>query len=626
MSDVIAELVARLGYEVDTSGLKKFDDDTKKAKGSALNLRKGLTLLAGGIAGVAAAAAAAATALGGMIVKVAEHGAETKRAADKIGANVREFQRLQFAARKVGVEFEETYEAAKTLRENLGELDAQAGGPAVDALKSLGLELEDVIDLPLEQQFGVIGDALNGLENDAQRTAIAIQLMGDDGSKLQNLLAQGSAGIEEMGDRAEELGAVLGEDQLAASVRFEEAMTEIKAAAFGVGATLVEGVTPHVTDLIERFTEWIAENEELISQDIPDLLGAIAEYVAFVAENWSTVVEVVSAFVDELKLAGETIYDEYGPAIDFAVDLGNKLIDVWTTIAGAIAGAAAEILEFVGIIEDADATISRLAAAVGLESSGGGSGKSERDKRKAEREKERERKRRVRDALRGSASDLADLAASGDLTDSEMAQVQVALARKLGRGASKAAVAARQAELRKKQAKAKAGFKSGASGGGSDKVDTSKAEALFGEQIRRLGASAGATDKAIEAAIESAASSLEQGASESIALQAGIGQIESLTGADLGDSGSFVSPFEQALSGGISARAGGGSNPTAGAKFVRIDASFNSPIDVTVQIAPSELSGMSGEQVAQLAEEKIAKVLAERNRRAFDHFKGAVQG
>jgi hypothetical protein len=68
-------------------------------------------------------------------------------------------------------------------------------------------------------------------------------------------------------------------------------------------------------------------------------------------------------------------------------------------------------------------------------------------------------------------------------------------------------------------------------------VDTREARELFGAEFEALARAAGVGDRAIQAALESAASSLESGASQAVARQAGVGQLESLSGASLSAAG-----------------------------------------------------------------------------------------
>jgi hypothetical protein len=111
-------------------------------------------------------------------------------------------------------------------------------------------------------------------------------------------------------------------------------------------------------------------------------------------------------------------------------------------------------------------------------------------------------------------------------------------------------------------------LRAGSGGGGTGKIDTSAADALFGEELRVLGAAAGATQAQIRKALEAAAGSLKGEASPTVARQAAVGQLESLTGASLSAAGGP----EAALFGALTQIGGpqAGRSAADGARFVQV--------------------------------------------------------
>lgn len=614
MADVIAELVGRLGYQVDDKGLKQFDEGLGKAEKSAGRFEGSIAKGAKAVAalGVAAAAAAAAG-LAKLVVQVAEAGDEIGDTATNLKIGTTELQRLRFAADKFGGSAASLDKAIIKLNSGLVDAASKGAGPTHDALKLLGVDIRQLEGLSTEERFGVIADAMAGIEDGAIKTALAAKLFGKSaGPELVGFLDAGSAGIEGMGDRLEDLGGVMSEDAIEASGKFDDALKDLKAAAFGAGAQLVQGLTPAVTDGVESFSAWIAENDEFIRQDLPAVLTAIAEATVAVVGFFAEAIAQVDDFATEIQHLGEDIYAEYGPAIDFVIDTGKTLAGIWVDIASAIGKGILKLLEFAGVIDDVEDTVFSIKVGLGIAD-------------------EPTATARGTAGIPGEQGDAGRARAAAATAEREAAEASLA-AQKESLRAAESLLRQQQrtrtrgltlADIEGKGKKGRGGGKG--SKGPSDADLRALAEAKFGAQLDDLARRSGATPQARAAAALAAGQALQQGAAEKVALEAGVGQIESLTGEDLGAVG-LGGDIASALFGErLGGQAGGGDSPTAGAKFVQIDASFNAPTTIEINLPEGALAGMSPHEIAQVVEDRIGEALDERNRRAFDHFSQAVR-
>lgn len=134
------------------------------------------------------------------------------KAADAAGIGVERLQSLRFAAEQSGVSAGQLDDGMKRLNRRLGLFINDGGGPAAAAFRTLGLET-DIASGKLqstERVFDRSVTALQGIENQAQRTALASQLFGEDaGPKLALLLNKGESGIADLENQARSLGLVL---------------------------------------------------------------------------------------------------------------------------------------------------------------------------------------------------------------------------------------------------------------------------------------------------------------------------------------------------------------------------------------------------------------------------------
>jgi hypothetical protein len=206
---------------------------------------------------------------------VVSQGSEIEKWRKRIGISAKELQALEFAGKSVGAEVDNTREAIKTFRENLGEMQRIGTGPAVDALGTLGIALKDIIDLPAEQQFALLGDAFSELENDSQRLSVATEVMGDDGAALLPLFAKGGKGVDLLTKKFDEMGFGLSDAEAALAGGVGGSMMiveeQINSMKLQIGAELL----PTIQELVVGVGGWIKENKGLIKTTVVDFIHKV---------------------------------------------------------------------------------------------------------------------------------------------------------------------------------------------------------------------------------------------------------------------------------------------------------------------------------------------------------------
>lgn len=157
--------------------------------------------------------------------------------ADNIGITAERLQELQYAASQSGSSADQMTDALVRLNRRLG-LAAQGGGPAINAFRDLGIAVEDANGnvRDVESVFDDVVRAMEGVESQAERAALASQLFGEDaGPGLNQLLSRGVEGVAELSSQASVLSDDLVERAQRASAEWERFTTV-------VGVHAVEGV------------------------------------------------------------------------------------------------------------------------------------------------------------------------------------------------------------------------------------------------------------------------------------------------------------------------------------------------------------------------------------------------
>jgi lambda family phage tail tape measure protein len=253
---VKAELVT-VGQSGEQS-LKRIESAGERASGGlkglgrqAELLRTGIRTLGGALIGV--------TTVGGLAALVDRSISAADaigKTADKIGVGVEALQELRFAAKASGVEQQTLDMALQRFTRRAAEA-AQGTGEAKDALASMGIALRDQSGnlRRSEDLLADVADAFARIEDPAERVRLAFKLFDSEGVALVNLLRGGSGALEEMRDRARDLGIVLDEHLVRDA---ERARTELDTLAQVISANLTRAAL-EAAPVIADLSSWLAD-------------------------------------------------------------------------------------------------------------------------------------------------------------------------------------------------------------------------------------------------------------------------------------------------------------------------------------------------------------------------------
>jgi hypothetical protein len=540
--------------------------------------------------GIAGAATAAAAGVGAIVHSTAESDAQLVRWSTRLGTSVRELSRLEQAAAQVNGEdgIDALREGVQTLRENLGELATQGSGPALESLRTLGLSLSDFEGKDAGAQLATLADALGRVPNDAGMQAILELLGGGDGAKLLPLLREGSAGMAALADEAERLGLVVDDEAAKGSAAFAKELGQVVAMVKAVAASVARELMPVAREYIGIAKAWIAENRELVRTKLREYIEElIPKLISFV----ETIYKIVTAAASLAQALGGMENALTVAGVGFAA-LRVAALGIPGVMIAAAAAIAAGIVQLGGYsdelerirkqADELDARQRRMVTGTAaleelekLASSGRlaelsdeefeslsararsasavelGGAENVRGLARVRQEKATNRNLRFLEEQRGKqivAAETAterEKASNGSLRD----KARKALAarnksKRLGLGESgvDTALATFQQTYRETgsvdaAADAAADKLDSLAGsgksGGAKKIDTSTADELFGDEIRRLATREGVGAAGVRSSLEAAAGSLKEGAAKDVARAAALGRLGGLAGKDL---------------------------------------------------------------------------------------------
>lgn len=248
-------------------------------------------------AAVAAAGMAGLFALTRRAIQTAD---EIGKMARQVGVSAEELQELRHAAERAGVSASQFDSNMQAFTRRLGQA-RQGTGEARAALEALGISMEEIADKSPADVLEIVQERLRGLEDPFERNAVLADLFGRSGIQMANMLGEGSTAIDEMRQRARDLGIVISDDMVARAERANDELDDMSE-VFGVaGMSLALEFMPVLRQLAGIFTSGDFQ------QGISDVAGELGRVIQWMREN----IDIVERFA--MAWLGITLGARFGP-------------------------------------------------------------------------------------------------------------------------------------------------------------------------------------------------------------------------------------------------------------------------------------------------------------------------
>lgn len=334
MSDVVRELVTRWGFEVN-------DKPIKDLRAEIGNLKDTVTV-------IGAAVAASAATIFGFAKLTADAGDAARVAATKLGISAQSLQKMQYAAAASEVSVESFGGGMKLLNKNIAEA-TKGNKEAIKNFASMGVSIRDASGKVKKGDvlFKQLSDRFAKMPDGPQKSAMAMELFGRAGADLLPFLNKGSAEMEKLGQRAEDLGVVLDEKVIAASDEFNDSVDEGIAVMAGLRNMVGAELMPVLTPLIQSFVEFVRINRKVIASKIGFFIAGLGKFLGVVwrfskalVDSFSGLVQVFGGFEKVAKAVGIALGVFAGGSVLYgigALALAMKGLVAWFTMANAAA-------------------------------------------------------------------------------------------------------------------------------------------------------------------------------------------------------------------------------------------------------------------------------------------------
>lgn len=284
-----------------------------------------------------------------LVLEMVEGFASLNDAAERTGTSVDALAGLRYAASKSGADIEKLDQGLQTFVVNLGGVKAGTG----KLTKFLGEVAPTMLrqlkaTRTTEEALGILAAGMEKLTNKSKQLKFAQEALGD--ASLAALFHRGPAGIKELTDAYAKLA---GPQQEAAerAAKVDDALKDLHASTEGVKAALVTGLSPALSEIINKLAQWLSGHREDVERWAADLgtklPGAVQDLVAWTGRAYDKVTSFVEAIGGWKVAAGALAAVMTSDLIVALVALGGALT---TTPVGIVITGLAAIAAGIAVV------------------------------------------------------------------------------------------------------------------------------------------------------------------------------------------------------------------------------------------------------------------------------------
>ena len=277
-----------------------------------------------------------------------EHTAEAAdqavKTAQRLGTTAEAVQELGYVASLSDVSMGTLTSSMQKLERRLDQVGQKGKGPAVDALRRLGISAKELAALPIDQKLERIADGFADLDPKIAKVPLAQQL--GLGPSLIPMLKDGGDGIRELREEARMLGLVIDQETAEAFEAWNDDITRVKGAVQGLKNDAVVALLPVLREMTTALFAWIKANRELIKQRLEQVMRFVVNAAQGLAKAIARVYEI---FEKLAPVIGE-VAGALGNLLGITQDAGGEIETIALAVGAAWALANLPILLMLGLV------------------------------------------------------------------------------------------------------------------------------------------------------------------------------------------------------------------------------------------------------------------------------------
>lgn len=310
-----------------SADMAEFEEDMRKV-GATMSkvgniMKAAMAGLGVTMAGVAAGIAAA---VGTTVREIDRMG----RAADGIGITVQQLSALRHAAEQVGVQFDTLNSGLTTFTQKIFEAAENSKSAAARAFQMLGVAVKDAQGRLKDTETILleVADAFARLPQGVEKATLATRLFGSAGGELIRVLDEGSIGIRNLMQEAEQLGIVVDERTTEAAERLNRVLDRSSVSLSNLASRITIAVLPALEMLADAL-ERVAGTARPMAPTLAELEGQL-ERLKIQALEWQHVINDPSAHAEQVATAERQLelIRQRIALIEFEIERHKQLQDI----------------------------------------------------------------------------------------------------------------------------------------------------------------------------------------------------------------------------------------------------------------------------------------------------------
>jgi phage-related protein len=248
------------------------------------------------------------------------------------GGSVEQVSEMTGAMKLAGVNAEDVTGSITIFEKKLGNTQGDAAAMS-EMTDKLGQSFTDAAGniKPMAELLPGLADKFKAMPDGAEKTALATDLFGRSGAAMIPVLNKGSAGLEELTQKAKEMGLTMDDASMKAFLDSKKSAREFNASIDGLKTTLGSDLLP-VVDAVQN----------IFRQALGPAIKGVTGFLKDHREEFQQVGDKIQGFADKVGPAVSNAFGKIGellkPVIDSFSGMGGSfgpLIGQFVALAGA---------------------------------------------------------------------------------------------------------------------------------------------------------------------------------------------------------------------------------------------------------------------------------------------------
>lgn len=221
---------------------------------------------------------------------VAAYGDNIDKMSQKMGISAKSYQEWDFIMQHAGASIDSLKMSMKTL--------ATAAVNGSDAFTALGISQEQLASMSQEEIFNATISALQNVEDETQRTALASKLLGRGATELGALFNMSAEETEALRQQVHDLGGVMSDEAVKDAATFQDEMQNMNTAMDGMKRNMMSNFLPGMSDAMKGLSKVFAGDKSGIGQIRSGLESVIANVTALAPEFFALAETLIMSLIE----------------------------------------------------------------------------------------------------------------------------------------------------------------------------------------------------------------------------------------------------------------------------------------------------------------------------------------